>query len=319
MLRRAVSLALLSLASGALASADDYLAMPDGFRYHKSCVHHHGDDHFHVERLPGGRTRVAGGETLGRCPFERLPSVEGAADADRTNVTTAPLHYYSDWSVYAQTAGPKFNYMTSTWTVPPAPKSRGPLGLSSVYLFNGLEDGDGVRGKASLILQPVLLFGKSGCLLNPAEWGQWNLQSYLVDGNGRAHCGSHIKVEPGQTVVGTMQQKPGTNSWLVESIAVGEKGAANQTSSYSGDLADKHIDSAYLTLEGMVIYNCATYPPSNEITFDNVLLGTSGAGVAGKNTWTSMVRHSECGQQTQVESEDGRKVGLLWNSTSTTA
>ena len=53
----------------------------------------------------------------------------------------------------------------------PAP----PLISSSIYLFNGLEDGGGVPGKASLILQPVLSYGKSGCLINPLHFGDWYL------------------------------------------------------------------------------------------------------------------------------------------------
>ena len=295
----------------AMALSDDYVSMPDGFRYHKSCVHHHGKGlTFAAERLPGGFTRVVGdnGKTdlLPECPYERVPTSKPTNPAN-------PESYYSDWSVYAQTAGPKFNFMTSEWVVPPAPKSRGPLGLSSVYLFNGLEDGGGVHGAASLILQPVLLFGKSGCLLNPASWGQWHIGSYLVDGNGRAHCGKHIPVSPNQTIIGTMTEQ-GNNTWSVEAIAVGQDGKENQTSSYVGKLGDKHINAAYLTLEGMVIYNCATYPPSNGITFKNVVLGTETGGIEKKNSWTGEIRHSECGQQAKVESADGRVVALLWEA-----
>jgi len=46
--------------------------------------------------------------------------------------------------------------MSSKWTVPANPKKWGPAGLSSVYIFNGLEDGGGVHGAGSLILQPVV-------------------------------------------------------------------------------------------------------------------------------------------------------------------
>ena len=83
------------------------------------------------------------------------------------------------------------------------PESKGPAGLSSTYIFNGLEDGGGHHGSATLILQPVLQYGKSGCLVNPALWHSWHLGAYLVDGSGRAHCGPHIAVSTGQTVVGT--------------------------------------------------------------------------------------------------------------------
>ena len=75
--------------------------------------------------------------------------------------------------------------------------------MSSIYLFNGLEDGAGHAGNASLILQPVLSYGKSGCILSPTNWGQWNLVSYLVSGSGR---GKRIKVD-GDDIVGTMIDK----------------------------------------------------------------------------------------------------------------
>ncbi len=166
LLRAAAGLLVCGSATAA-ALPDGYLRMPDGRAYHASCVHHHGAG-FHAERLPGGRTRVAGTDTLPPCPFP-------AYDPVLTAAVEGPSQYYSDWSVYAQTAGAPYTYMTSTWKVPPPPASRGPLGLSSVYLFNGLEDGAGHHGNASLILQPVLLFGKSGCLLNPTQWGQWHL------------------------------------------------------------------------------------------------------------------------------------------------
>lgn len=245
---------------------------------------------------------------FGACPFDRVPTTPASSPS------VASPDYYSDWSVYVQSAGPSYNYMTSTWQVPPAPKSRGPLGLSSVYLFNGLEDGSGHHGNSSLILQPVLLFGKSGCLVNPASWGEWHVGSYLVDGNGRAHCGKHFQVKPKQTVVGTMAKAPGSNTWTVSATAVGAGGQGNQTSTYTSSLGDKQIDAAYLTLEGMVIYNCATYPPSNGVTFKDVQLGTASGGVAQKIMWKSMVRHNECGQHTKVESDEGKAVSLLWNA-----
>ena len=95
--------------------------------------------------------------------------------------------YYSDWSVYAQTVSSNgYTYMSSTFTVPSKPENHGPAKQSSVYIFNGLEDGSGVHGKASVILQPVLQYGKSGCLLNPLKWDSWYASSYVVDGSGRA-------------------------------------------------------------------------------------------------------------------------------------
>ena len=81
--------------------------------------------------------------------------------------------------------------------MPENPKSTGPAGMSSVYYFNGLEDGSGTHGNASFILQPVLQYESPGCVIDPLLWHQWHLSAYLVDGDGRAHCGPRLKVETG--------------------------------------------------------------------------------------------------------------------------
>ena len=261
-------------------------------------MHAVGDGWTHVE-FAGKK----GGRTFGPCPHSPRPSLKSAES------------YYSDWSVYAQTTSgddASFSAMKSTWKVPASPSSRGPLGLSSVYIFNGLEDGAGHHGNASLILQPVLQFGKSGCLLNPLAWNQWHLTAYLVDGNGRAHCGSVLKVEENDTVVGTMTQAS-SGEWTVEAILVGE---TNRSSSYSASLGTKIIDAAYLTLEGMVIYNCATYPPGGGITFTDVGVTRKEAVGAQKrfssSGWVPEIRHSECHQNVKVIAND--QVELLWDS-----
>jgi hypothetical protein len=200
--------------------------------------------------------------------------------------------------------------MTSKWKVPPAPASRGPFGLSSVYLFNGLEDGGGHHGNASLILQPVLQFGKSGCLLNPTQWGSWHAGSYLVDGNGRAHCGKNFQVEENETVIGTMEQTSSeSNTWTVSMTAESN----NQTSTYASTLNSKVLNAAYLTLEGMIIYNCKIYPNGGGTTFDDVRLMTKDGGAVQSPTWTPEIRHSECGQAVSVVSSE--QVELKWDST----
>ena len=53
---------------------------------------------------------------------------------------------------------------------------------------------------------------------------------------------------------------------------------SSDVSKYSASLGDKIINAAYLTLEGMVIYNCASYPAApNGTTFtDNVLVDKAG-------------------------------------------
>ena len=138
----------------------------------------------------------------------------------------------------------------------------------------------------------------------------------LVDGNGRAHCGPHVAVTTGQTVVGTMTQTSAAdNSWEVSAIAVAK---TNQTSTYTTTLgAEIQINAAYLTLEGMVIYNCKAYPQGDHTEFTEIKLRSSTP--TGDDTellpiiWTPEVRHSECGQHVKVESPLGSAVTLYYN------
>ena len=141
-----------------------YVQMHDNYYYHMSCVHIY-DSKFSVESLEGGYERVvqSNGQTLtnGPCPYPRIHASKikfDNVDKDPRGSTNGSkqLGYYSDWVAYAKTTtGSKnvFTFFNSTWKVPPTPSSRGPLGLSSIYLFNGLEDGAGHAGNASLILQ----------------------------------------------------------------------------------------------------------------------------------------------------------------------
>jgi hypothetical protein len=297
-----LALALRSASAELHKTFSDWVEMPDGKFYHKACVHHH-DETFHADTLPNGRgtklTKNGISSILPPCPFPVRSRHEQYHVQGKDS-------YYSDWSVYAQTVAQEYTYMNSTWTVPANPSSRGPLGLSSVYLFNGLEDGSGHHGNASLILQPVLQFGKSGCLLNPLDWGSWNIAAYLVDGNGRAHCGKTIKVQTNDTVVGVMKQTNAeTNVWEVSASSGGS------TSTFTTSLGEKVVDAAYLTLEGMVIYNCKTYPPGGGVTFTNISLNTIN-GPIKNSKWEPEIRHSECKQDVSVISND--QVELLWSS-----
>ena len=105
-----------------------------------------------------------------------------------------------------------------------------------------------------------------------------------------------------------MEQAP-DGKWSVEAIAVD----VNKTSSYTASLGTKVINAAYLTLEGMVIYSCAAYPPGGGITFDEIQLATGGSASSSyKPSWTPEIRHSECSQGVHVESSTA--VDLQWNN-----
>jgi len=299
----------------------NYVRMYGNYYYHKECIHFHSDT-FLVEDLGDGSERVTekNNEMYVNkpCPYPPIHHDElveqSKKKVDHNLDKVKSLGYYSDWVAYAETTSSNnnlFTFFNSTWKVPEVPKSKGPLGLSSVYIFNGLEDGAGHKGNASLILQPVLSYGKSGCILSPTNWAKWNLVSYLVSGSGRAHCGKRIEVQVGDEVVGTMVNT-GSNNWEVNSIHV----ESNEKSTYIGKLAsDKTIDAAYITLEGMIIYSCDTFPNGSTTFFNNQLKYDSsgsnnnnngGDGIIVQNPkWTSIVRHNECNQNVIIDERSG--------------
>jgi len=279
-------------------------SMPGGRLIHRDCISFMSDG-AHLDR-----------SSLSPCahPPREVVQKESLTQTDSASKGKSLLGYYSDWSAYAQYAHPPgLGGMISDWVVPAKPTTRGPappLIASSVYIFNGLEDGGGKRGAASLILQPVLQFGKSGCLLDPFKFDDWYLTSYVVDGNGRAHCGKNIgPLTPGETVKGVMTlTNASSNTWRVDSTRL----KTGEVSTYTVDLDDKVIDAAYLTLEGMVIYRCSAYPASGSVTFtNNTLLDRSGQAFEAP-LWQTMIRHSECGQDIQVP--DCMTVQIAWNT-----
>jgi len=209
--------------SVATASVDDdpWMSMPNGQFLHRDCIHQYdehvliadiGEGHFIVTHPNGKKDNLA--PCPHRNPLSAQPNSSRSLSRGRSS---SEVGYYSDWAVYTQTVNlGGISEFSSQWTVPPKPTSRGPAGLSSVYLFNGLEDGSGHHGNSSLILQPVLQFGKSGCLNNPLLWGEWHFTSYFVSGSGRAFCGKRMQVSEGEALVGRMEQT-GTNAWTVSS------------------------------------------------------------------------------------------------------
>jgi hypothetical protein len=286
---------------------DDYVMMPNGVGVHRECVHFH-DIPFHVDHLGDqGEVVLEDGKSPHHnrpCPHPLLRK-EGLEKNQRVNGADS---YYSGWVVYAEALankvgsddGESYSGMNSTWKVPPAPKSKGPLGLSSIYIFNGLEDGGG-HHNASLILQPVLSYGKSGCVLNPLHWGEWSFLSFLVSGSGRAHCGQRIPVKEGDVLQGSMQNLGG-NKWQVTSLVP----ASNQKSVYTSQLgADVSINAAYLTLEAMIIYSCAAFPGGKTTFYQNSLCKGPNSCKQSSFGWVKWLKHTECNQNVEIDSASG--------------
>mmetsp|Transcript_92050 Transcript_92050/g.204288 ORF Transcript_92050/g.204288 Transcript_92050/m.204288 type:complete len:335 (-) Transcript_92050:112-1116(-) len=302
--------------SGASAgtSEDEWLSFPSPsgvVRIHRDCVHH-VEGVFHVANSAAGDTLsaespsgegVTATKVLSPCPH--LPRRLNAS----AQITPQRLGYYSDWAAYAQSTHMEgFGLMSSEWTVPAAPASTGPIpGMSSAYLFNGLENSGGHSGTATFIMQPVLSYGKSGCILNPINFFQWHFISFLVTDAGRAYCGSRLSVEEGEQLRGSMRLGTDGRRWTIEAKRL----KTNQTSTYSTDLGGKKANAAYATLETMVNYNCKAFPASGSTTFGkNVLADMAGRDV--NTEWVKKVPHTECGQRVDVD-ESGN-VKIAWNT-----
>ena len=98
----------------------------------------------------------------------------------------------------------------------------------------------------------------------------------------------------GETVMGTIFQDQ--NGWTVEAVRL----KTNETSTYTTKtLNDKVVDAAYMTLEGMIIYNCDAYPSGGGVTFTDIA-ATSGKGASVDLKWQSEVRHDECNQKVEL-------------------
>ena len=102
------------------------------------------------------------------------------------------------------------------------------------------------------------------------------------------------------------QTDAASNTWAVLASANG------MVSSFTISLpASKMLDSAYVTLEGMVIYNCATYPRGGGVSFTNIGVANE-KGRIPNPVWKPEIRHSECQQEVSVTSSD--EVKLIWQS-----
>jgi len=290
---------------------------------HPSCVHRL-DQEFHVESAEGigGDLLSVGGQQHNSEPLFLPPCSHGFRWFNNSNDNTirqspmlagaknATPSYYSDWVAYVQhTLKDGFGRMSSEWTVPPPPQSTGPVpGMSSVYFFNGLEDSGGKPGTATFILQPVLSYGKSGCIIDPLFFFQWHFTSFHVTNAGRAYCGARLAVEEGERLRGVMQLNDDGQTWKVESTRL----VNNETSAYKVNLKGLRADTAYLTLETMITYSCKAFPSGGSLTFtQNALADRSGKKVSPL-PWLKKLDHTECKQQVFVNGDGA--VTISWNT-----
>jgi len=98
-----------------------------------------------------------------------------------------------------------------------------------------------------------------------------------------------------------------TEEWRVDAVRV----TTGETSTVDSVIG-RRMDAAYLTMEGIVIYNCAAYPASGTVTFTNNTLTDRSMNTVN-TTWKPMIRHSECEQA--VDAHTNKAVSLSWKYT----
>jgi len=238
----------------------------------------------------------------------RVRRIESGKSAHFTKALGARLREHAvpgppdqaNWITYASWSNNTGNPITSflsTWSVPPVPATQA---SQLIYLFNGIEPGDG-----QLIVQPVLQWGDSG----GDEDGQnrtgafWTVASWVVGGpDGSAMHTPHIRVNPGDVLVGAItlisqsaggfvyncefQGLAGTTlvtdqipelSWCVETLEAYEL-QGSHTPPYDLDAASEY--------------------PASPAMFDRIGIEMNAAGPVGP--WTSSDIVTNYGERTSI-------------------
>jgi len=166
-------------------------------------------------------------------------------------------------------------------------------------------------------LQPILQWGKSGCLRNPEDWEAWNVISYLTSG-GRFHCGGRVPAKAGHRVVTKIKESETVRGdWEVEAST--EEKHKELRSRYTLRLPKKdEIDAAYINIELLRLYSCKTYPGTpnghgvkfehNRLKFGNF---TEVPDIAGG--WVTHVPNKYCNQGVRIGAFSG-DVELYWDA-----
>ena len=143
----------------------DFVSMPGG-KLHKKCVvaldEEFTYDNGLIKTASGKHILADDNETNYFCAKNSLNNNRRwrylKEESNYTVYDDNNYSYYSGWVAYAgYTHAHEFDSFSSIFTVPPAPPAT--KHITHLFFFNGIEDNAG----PSLILQPVLQYGSSGC------------------------------------------------------------------------------------------------------------------------------------------------------------
>jgi hypothetical protein len=231
---------------------------------------------------PGTELRINNGH------IQQIESASGKMlhDFGLISVTTDPIHSNKEsdalvvpaavngWAAYTYWSNPTktkpITYFSTKWVVPAVPKTQG---AQTVFLFNGMQDGETA---SSYIIQPVLQWGSSA-----AGGGKyWAVTNWFVS-TAQTFYGTLQTVSAGTALQGVMTETGTTGSnYNYTSAFVGYPSAVNITVS--------NVPEAYWMAETLEVYSvtkAAQYPNQTSMPFSSIdmLEGTTNPTI----TWTA--------------------------------
>src|ERR1035438_7678224 len=286
---------------GSLAAATDLVLTPGGYRL-SSLVHHFE---------PGTVLDAAQNQFRKLDPKGPVLATLGSLGVKPAGQPLMPLNVVrhpslvpalgSGWIVYAswtENAKPVSRF-TTTWTVPPPPATQSG---QTIFLFNGIQN-------SSMIYQPVLQWGSSaagGC-------NYWAVASWYADGQGgQAFYSSLVRVNPGQVLVGVMNETAQSASGFSYNCQF--TGIANTS------LPIQNVQQLYWCIETLECYglqHCSDYPQTCRTAMSAIEIEAGGAVVTP--SWSASNSVTDCGQHAVIVSNasPGGEVDLFYNNAST--
>jgi hypothetical protein len=275
---------------GDTVADDDYVLTPGGLR-HRSLVHH---------VPPGHELRVRRNRLLTVAPSGEVVADHGPPPSHPPGRPLMPRQvvpprprgrrrvpaFGSGWITYASwsnTTGTPVSRFTTTWTVPPAPRTSSG---QTIFLFNGIQN-------STMIYQPVLQWGPSAA----GGGARWSVASWYADGQGgQSFYSTLVDVNVGDVLVGVMT--------LTGRSPRGFSYDSRFTGIANTDLTIANVDEltwCIETLEAYSITRADDYPDTALTAMSAIGIDTGGTQPA--LTWTINNDVTDTGQHTLVVNE----------------
>lgn len=193
-----------------------------------------------------------------------------------------------DWGKKRGTKTGTITSFSTTFQVPPAPRTRG---NQKIFIFNGMQPISGVARKA--VLSPVLRWGIDG--------GQWSIiNSYVeqsTNGEIIAVATRAIDVEPGETLTGIISLESRGNDYYRYSSKFSEYPDSQLVIQISEELVQ-----AGLALEALYLEQCGNFPNAMYTRFEDIRIDIN--GFKAKPEWEENNQDNECGTCITTSSHD---------------